>query len=67
MQHGYDDTMKILAPVFELIEVNYQYSKALLEYRAHHHKFNRLMQDSVNLDQQIETKKEELLKVINKW
>lgn len=67
MQHGYDDTIKVLAPVFELMETNYQYSKALLDYKAQHQKFNQLMLDSNNLDREINTTKKELLKVINRW
>ena len=67
MQHGYDDTMKVLAPVFELMETNYQYSKALLDYKAQHQKFNQLMLDNNNLDREINTTKKELLKVINRW
>lgn len=67
MQHGYDDTMKVLAPVFELIEINYQYSKALLNYKDRHQKFNQLMLDSNNLDKQIDITKEDLLEVMNKW
>ncbi len=67
MQHGYDDAMKTLAPVFELVEINYQYSKELQKYKSQHQEYIKLRNESEVISTQIDFAKTDLLKEMNKW
>ncbi|GHA67459.1 patatin-like phospholipase family protein [Photobacterium aphoticum] len=67
MQHGYDDTMAVLAPVFELVEGNYQYSVELLKYKKQHDEFEYHMQQRVANKTNLIASKQNLLKEMSKW
>ncbi|MGL5250900.1 MAG: patatin-like phospholipase family protein [Enterovibrio sp.] len=67
MQHGYDDAMAVLAPVFELVEVNYRYSVELLKYKKQHDEFESLMQQRAADKTNLITSKQNLLKEMSKW
>ncbi|MGR5411007.1 patatin-like phospholipase family protein [Vibrio sp. PNB22_8_1] len=67
MQHGYDDAMAVLAPVFDLVEVNYQYSVELLKYKKQHDEFESLMQQRAENKTNLIASKQNLLKEMSKW
>ncbi|GAK85910.1 phospholipase patatin family [Vibrio ponticus] len=67
MQRGYDDAMAVLAPVFELVEINYQYSVELLKYKKQHMDFESSVQDIESEKQRLENAKIDLLKEMSKW
>ncbi|MCY9877651.1 patatin-like phospholipase family protein [Vibrio natriegens] len=67
MQRGYDDAMAVLAPVFELVEINYQYSVELLKYRKQHMDFESSVQDIESEKRRLEDAKTDLLKEMSKW
>ncbi len=67
MQRGYDDAMAVLAPVFELVEINYQYSVELSKYRKQHMDFESSVQDIESEKRRLEDAKTDLLKEMSKW
>jgi len=67
LQNGYDDAMKVLAPVFELIEVNYQYSVELQNYKKQHHEFKQIQNDKKQIDLALEQSERALQEEMNKW
>lgn len=67
LQAGYDDAMAVLAPVFELVEINYQYSVELQKYKNQHQQFTRILQSNSSLSDQIHDAGHKLLKEMSKW
>jgi NTE family protein len=67
MQKGYDDAMKILAPAFELMEINYQYSVELQNYKKQHQEFQSYQNDKKQIDLALELTKNNLQEEIDKW
>jgi len=67
MQHGYDDAMAVLAPVFELVEINYNYSLELQKYKKQHHEYQSLQQQKTVNKNILNESKSALLQEMNKW
>lgn len=67
MQNGYDDAMRVLAPVFELIETNYQYCVELQKYKQQHQAFKQQVEVGKRIDSALETSKQNLLEELSKW
>ena len=67
MQKGYDDAMRILAPVFKLVETNYQYSIELQKYKNIDKKFSEQETKKEVIDVVLSTSKKNLIEEMNKW
>nr|WP_154139785.1 patatin-like phospholipase family protein [Photobacterium damselae] len=67
MQHGYDDAMAVLVPVFELVETNYNYSVELLKYKKQHNEYHRLQQQQESSQHLMDESKSALLQEMKKW
>ena len=67
MQHGYDDAMTVLAPVFELVETNYNYSVELLKLKKQHNEYHSLQRQQESTQHIIDESKSALLQEMEKW
>lgn len=67
MQKGYDDGMKVLAPAFELMEINYQYSVELQNYKNQHQEFKQIQSDTKQIDLALAQSERALQEEMNKW
>ncbi|MGR5145155.1 patatin-like phospholipase family protein [Photobacterium alginatilyticum] len=67
MQKGYDDAMRVLVPVFDLVETNYQYSIEQLKYKKQQQVLEQKNEESKRVDLALEKSKLDLLEELNKW
>ena len=67
MQAGFDDTVKVLKPVFDLVETNYQYSVELLKYKKQHQEYQLTLMDKEQTDAALAISKQNLIEEMNKW
>jgi len=67
MQRGYDDTVRILKPVFELVEINYQYSVELQKYKKQHSQYEQIVRDREQINRTLSTAKGHLKEEMSKW
>lgn len=67
MQNGYDDAMRVLTPVFDLIETNYQYSVELSKYKKQDQEYQQILRDKEQSHLALDVSKQNLSEEMNKW
>jgi len=59
--------MRILSPVFELVETNFEYSVELQKYQRQHKVFQQQVEVGQRIDIVLEASKQNLLEELSKW